>query len=714
MLEVKNSLITAIENYKLPEKISPFKMKFILEGMKAQVEQSHTSAKEVLSQAIHESPLWDEIKEKLVTCENLLFFPDKMKWLEELTTYKENNLEKSKQLLEILGDSVTLVPQEKIVDERALLKDSDSLNKSKELKEVSNLKDHSKEEEGLDIPGKKQKFKEFQESLSENSSLIPKALAKLNRLKAKNDFQKSEVQSNTIQDLIERTYNLISKKFISNEIEKSNSDEYIARVDKYKKLKEAWQEAFKSIVTLSEDININLYKLEIVPQIKQFQNKLDLYLKNFNDFKKHCKKFHCSTLAADFKPDYDSKIHETHESVMLEKEPLEQNVVVSLNRFKHDFSKLLEEAQRYKALKETCLERRFSFAQERASLSEQVSNQLLNISKNIKELEEKQIELLPTEGELKSLVNDSHTNSIIQLRKLRDEIENAWNKCCFDLFEIRDQIYLSQQFNEPNEKLSLCYFLAQCIFENSRQIRKTEKPVETHFDLLKDSLYDHLLLVNLIGQKWDPLHDQQGVLTLNMQAKSNNQFNELLGYFNKQLSFMMCNEYAAIKSHNFPELAITDIMLTNDGFVWNDETKKNQIYEQIKQMRKKIENEYENQKLNFQNGFKTHLFNICKEVAYEINFVMNTLKWYGNDPDWIYRFNEAYPVKNTLGNFATKGGTSLKLVGKVVGNAIYNAIVTKDEPVEEDEFQNPVDSSEEEDQRFIPVKSPFETMKMNF
>lgn len=688
-----NSLEESINKFQSTYQTYPQKhIKHVLQKLQTQVDHLKNTAKAFFDN--DNKTDWngslDSIKDKLVECEKRTLLPEKTDLLQELNVFHE-----------------------------------DSVKKLDELKQIPESLDE------IEIKLIIEKLQKYKTNSLLSNPLIDNTAKKLKKLKTKMEQQLFSSENEGAKEVIDNVILRIKKLALGDSISietnvSSNKDK--SRIEKYGQLETAFTQALKSQSALLEYIDMSLVKLSIMPEIKRRQNQLDeikKYLTSLNDAHNKIK---ISSLSSGYSKTYDSALIENSNSnqdvdekavsdlIADDTNVIEDNmdeIALENKQFKRNFTQFLNDSRSYAKQKE-----KFQDTQETIKglidgtkgCTENVRQKLDEILKKIETIKNANIKASPFES------IDTKTEEILQtlkashmeiLEKLKNEIINTWNQCCFDLCEIEIDSSLFDSFCEPNEKLTLFWFLAEDIFGDLRQCRKTEKEKEAQYNLYLSQRDDFNLLSFLIGKN---INDIENVL----DQPHRKQFDVLLGIYKKRQPFNLlsdCNQLIQLKQLE-PKFHYTNtemdssLVAANKGFIAHGFPEMYKIKDKIDERWEKMTSEFVRCKENVLSAYKAKLPEICTDLAEEINHFGDAFYYCGYDTKFDHDFTNAFNNKNWAAKTLQKAGSFIKYGAQT---AIQKLSSSQYQIANDDEEAQP-----ENKYVFEKVKSPFDNMQIPF
>lgn len=685
---VNNSIRNFLSTFSSDEQCSPKKIKKILYGLQNQTDRLKDSVKDLFSSQdnISEndslqfsqkvSDTLEEIKEHLDKCKTYIRVDEKINFLEDLNNIRKDCNQQLKYIDELINDinnenSVTLTKKNKLNQLHELY----CLNKNDEI--VNTFK---------------------------NVAL------KLKKLKAKSELQntQSEVTDRISNHFIRWFNKLISKDFITKEIENSSKIDY-KKIEDYITLQKEWITAYEGYKLLQSTIKENLIKLEINPFIIQFSQKIKKCREWFDFLNSSLEKISLRTLASGFKEKYIGQI--TNEKTR-----------TSMISFKRDFTDFFNDLQTYAKCK-TDLDQKKSallkleqFKQNKAckidSILDQISTEISSLKtqkdsffenySNESSASEPDQETISIEDEksieacdkkVEKRLKDLQNNRIKNFETLQNEILNQWNQCCLELNETRCLEKLFNHFCGITEQLSLCYFIAEEIHSDLRTLRKTEDNIFKHLPVIENKIREFKTLYNLIT---------------NIERSNNNEcsisnpqilkFNQILCIDPSLLT--LAEEISQINSKKL------DLNLTNADMKFSTSDQEKENNKTIEKQNKFYSEEFEKQKKNIILYFKdkddkiVYLKKICDIVVSDINCEGTTLQWSEDLPKFYEKFTGAYYSEN-------RAAMALQACISYVGLGAQKVIsVINDQPSSQFDESHRI-----KDFVFNAVESPFNRLK---
>lgn len=672
-----NNLESVIKNYPLELESNPQKIKKFFKGFSDQVERLQDSIKDLFPSQnerfqIHtekqleiQKCLYSQLEEiKTKTIKNTEYIDKKQKIdffneLSDIITYCENN---SNKLNEIINKKFLVKNEKEFIHK----------NKSNEKEIYDNLKQHYSNYEREKIP-LLEKFK--------------KAELKLIQFKTKCELQNTKNKSieKIIDNYLEWFKKLINRENIVAGINhSSNQDD--KRINDFTSLQEKYLQAFSSYITYESQIENLLIKYKIMPLLEHLHENINnikaWYLKlntSLNQISLH--KLDSIFNEKNF-PDLEAFFQDV-EIYQIQKgqtKSTEKELSLIKDSMEGYFSKIEKSFQ--------TIEEKIKYFQDQ--------NKVYFENQHSIDLDEK---IILKKIHIEDCLNTLQLKTKENFNKLKEEIANKWTQCCINLNEIHYPKTLFENFHNDNENLTLCYMLAMEIHYNLRKLKKEENLQERHKIGLQNNLFLFKVLSNLINK-----------IDTNVDYNLNNSITSKLSNYLSTKAFNLCHDLTQRLKFSAGLHYPKDM---NFKFLTQDETVR--IQQELENQKILFNNNVENQKEELINCLKK-LKMICENhVVFGINFEVNNLNWFKDDPRFLENFTESYFAKNPTGRFFQKlGSYALQSLASITNNENFNdnyddtseTNYSEGEDLKVEIFHNP-SSDDYSITEFQEVSSPF-------
>lgn len=564
----------------------------------------------------------------------------------------------------------------------------DKKNFSMELQAlISTCKEHltavqqSNENQQTTTKEKLENLKDYTESFWKNHEynlqLFKEAVIKIKSwqnkiLEAKNALLKDTEETTLLVDDVERKAKSVLKGFISSEV-KSHFKKATDRKIQFERLKFDWLDSQTQYCNVEDLLQYSMFNLMTLPKVADHYKKLEQPKTYFNSLRNSLENFSTHVLAKDFLAKYKPG----KEEELVYKRNLNP-FFTGIREYKEELKKLGQADKIIGNLNNT-----------RDKLLPEIESKLLEISKEIGLIAERDYSALPFVDETTNLALTQQKETSIQaLKLLRKEIEQKWNQFCKDLYQLNHQKIIFKSFQNVSEKMGWCFIMAEHIQGNLRGLRLTENNRKSHELIFTNLMEDYTKLCKLVLETNGNNRQEQikmlDVTSLEMPVNQECFFNlaTISGIENSSnalsdtSTLRLETEYTkamkvketfskiySLKNLSEEETKVEEMAKTI-GLLWTDETK-DEVIQSFSDQRIQFANDVQQHKTNIDNAYKKTLPSVIKIATDELNRVGLALDEYPTGSGYDDCFTKAYffenvvvetfqRIGNTLANVVTK------------------------------------------------------------
>lgn len=707
MTQITKALNTFISNQSL--ETTPKKTLGALHSMDAFVDAFKNSLSTFLPENLQQN--WNtglnDFQTKITDCMNCIYVSDKKDLLKDIKLVKENyfnDLEKVKKII----------------------KNQDLINKDK-------------------IALLTEAYENLARNQQSNNGQLQDIASKLDRMEKKIELRESisKIDVTSLETLrthfLQKIKNIVPEDMTLETLKALSEKEHLQLVKSYKSLKNEWKQAIQYQRTLEDKIQRHIFNLEAMDIINNLRSllpqsdalELEIISLNENECAKDLpKKTYFQQLMDCL------EVISTHHLAngfhkRYRKEPIKTRHYQREDEFyKRDFSHYTKNIQSYVQHISTLAENEDSLIQLDKSFYlsvEPIENVLEKISKHISAIGEREKEIFNfSDKKINESLIGQDERSINKLKELASTIKYQWNELFLSIRKAKFQNYCFLRMKNITEKMGWCYYLAEDIFSDLRNLRKTDQYGANHRAILnynasRFNILTQLVLntykeldnksihifdiknVNLADDKILPLINLRKLATtktIQLHERITLE-NEVTSYLASSLSPI--NENKQVESEDEKINAEIDAIALN----WTSEGNQTAIREKLKNQIIEFNDLTKQYDSNVRAAFDTTLPEICQLAADAINREGNAIK-YNDSYDGYYEndMKNAYYAESKVGQTAQyvveQGVNVVCYLGKGIYTFATESVLgyeSEKEPAMKVSFD------------FEPVISPFEIMK---